>query len=176
MIIEDVGVLESMIKQLIELKSVTISIKAPVNINEVVLDCINVFEQDILGKGILVETELASGIPLVFADVKLIKRAFCNILKNAIEAMETGTKLLKVSTRSAEGWLEVKFSDSGIGISREKLRNIFDPMVTSKVYGPGLGLTFALRIIQYHEGTISVESEPGKGTVLLVRLPLAAGQ
>jgi signal transduction histidine kinase len=171
-IIEDVAVLESMIKQLIELKSMTISMKEPSAMNEVVKDSLKIFEQDFVQKAIQVETELREGLPLITADKKLLKRAFCNLIKNAVEAMESGTKTLKVTSRVNGDNLELQFSDTGKGIAKEKIKNIFDPLVTSKVYGPGLGLTFALKIIQDHKGTISVESEEGKGTTFTIRFPI----
>ena len=171
-IIEDVAVLESMIKQLIELKSMTISMKEPSAMNEVVKDSLKIFEQDFAQKAIQVETELQEGLPLITADKKLLKRAFCNLIKNAVEAMESGTKTLKVTSRVNGDNLELQFSDTGKGITKEKIKNIFDPLVTSKVYGPGLGLTFALKIIQDHKGTISVESEEGKGTTFTIRFPI----
>jgi signal transduction histidine kinase len=172
MIIEDVAVLESMIKQLIDLKTMAISSKHPLDINDVLRDSLSVFEQDFQQKTIRVETDLQNNLPRMTADKKLLKRAFCNIIKNSVEAMETGTKLLKVASRLNEKNVEIEIADTGGGISKEKINNIFDPMVTSKVYGPGLGLTFALRIVQEHQGSIVADSEPGKGTKFLITLPV----
>jgi signal transduction histidine kinase len=109
---------------------------------------------------------------MINADKKLLKRAFCSIIKNAIEAMEADTRLLKLTSGLKGDYIEVKISDTGKGISKEKIKNIFDPMVTSKVYGPGLGLTFALKIFQEHEGTIAAESEEGKGTTFTITFPV----
>jgi signal transduction histidine kinase len=172
MIIEDVGVLESMIKQLIELKTTDISSREPADINEVIKEALRIFEQDFQQEAIHVETDLTAAPPLIPVDRKLLKRAFCNIIKNSIEAMETGTKELKVTSRLTGDILEIQISDSGVGISQDKIKNIFDPLVTSKIYGPGLGLTFALKIIQYYKGTIDVKSEPGKGTTFTISLPV----
>lgn len=172
MIIEDVAVLEEMIRQLIELKSMEISQKEPANVNEIVLDSLKVFEKELTDKNIRVTTELMNDVPLLSIDKKLLKRAFCNMIKNAIEAMETTEKNLTISTTTGIENLRVRIADTGKGIEKEKIKNIFDPMVSSKMYSPGLGLTFALKIVQYHNGTISVESEPGKGTTFTVKLPL----
>jgi len=171
-IIEDVAVLESMIKQLIELKSMSISMKEPANINDIIRDSLKVFEQDLQQKAILVSNDLKDSLPMMTADKKLLKRAFCNIIKNSIEAMETGTRELKIVTELSGGNIEIRISDTGKGISKDKLKNIFDPLVTSKVYGPGLGLTFALKIIQDHKGAISAESEPEKGTTFTISFPV----
>ncbi len=171
-IIENVAVLESMIKQLIELKSIAISTKEPSDINEIVRDALKVFEQDFANRSIDVRTELEAGLPSIIADRKLLRRAFCNLIKNAIEAMEDGKRTIEISSRLHGDNLELRFADTGKGIAQEKIENIFDPMVTSKVYGPGLGLTLALKIIQDHRGTISVESEEGKGTMFTLRFPV----
>ena len=170
MIIEDVAVLEEMIRQLIELKSMEISQKESANINEIVLDSLKVFEKEFTDKNIKVTTELMNDPPLLSIDKKLMKRAFCNMIKNAVEAMETTEKNLTISTMTGSENLRVQITDTGKGIEKEKIKNIFDPMVSSKMYSPGLGLTFALKIVQYHNGTISVDSEPGKGTTFTVRL------
>ena len=171
-IIEDVAVLESMIKQLIELKSLSISNKEPSNISDVIKDALTVFEQDFVNKGITVETELADNLPLITADKKILKRAFCNLIKNAVEAMEKEPKRLKIAVALSNGSLDIEISDTGKGIEKEKIKSIFDPLVTSKVYGPGLGLTFATKIIQDHKGTICVESEQGKGTTFIISFPV----
>ncbi len=172
MIIEDVAVLEGMIKQLIDLKTMAVTYKEPTNINEVIRESLEVFSQDFEQKSILVRTELPDNLPMITADKKLLKRAFCNIIKNSIEAMETGRKELKVASGLAGGSLEVQISDTGIGISRDKIKTIFDPLVTSKVYGPGLGLTFAQKIIQDHKGTIRADSEPEKGATFTISFPV----
>jgi two-component system sensor histidine kinase/response regulator len=171
MIIDDVAILENMIKQLIELKTMAVSFKEPTNMNEVILKALKVFEQEFEQKAIDVETELTDNLPLIPADDKLVKRALCNLIKNSIEAMNEGTKVLKIASRLNDGRIEILITDSGKGIPKDKIKNIFDPFVTSKVYGPGLGLTFTYKIIQDHKGTISVESEPGKGTTFTITFP-----
>lgn len=171
MIIEDVGVLEGMIKQLIELKSLSISMKEPANINEIIEESLKVFDQEFANKSIKVEKGLAGNLPPVVADTKILKRAFCNLIKNSIEAMEAEPKVLTVGSQQNSDKVEVTLTDTGKGIEAEKIHNIFDPLVTSKVYGPGLGLTFSQKIIQDHGGDISVESEPGKGTTFHISFP-----
>ncbi|MBE0426446.1 MAG: response regulator [Nitrospirae bacterium] len=172
MIIENVAVLENMIKQLIELKTMAISYKEPSNINDIVRESLRLFEREVQQKNIQVETELAEEIPLLQADRKLFRRALCNIIDNAIEAMVTGTKALKIVSKLEGKNLLLQISDTGKGIAGDKIKTIFDPLVTSKVYGPGLGLTFALKIIQDHGGDIYVESEPDKGTTFTIKLPV----
>jgi two-component system, sensor histidine kinase and response regulator len=172
MIIEDVAVLEDMIRQLIELKSMEISQKEPVNMNDLILDSLGVFQKEISEKNIQVKTELTENLPLLSIDKKLMKRSLCNMIKNAIEAMETTAKELQIVSVFSGDTLNIKITDTGKGIDKDKIRNIFDPMVSSKMFSPGLGLTFALKIVQYHNGTISVDSEPGRGTTFTITLPV----
>ncbi|MBM4128725.1 MAG: response regulator, partial [Nitrospira sp.] len=172
MIISNVAVLENMIKQLIELKTTAISYREPVNINYIILESLRKFEEECEDKGIDVDTDLMDDPPLIPADREQMKMAFSHIISNSIEAMQDKTRVLKISSRVIEKQIEVQVSDTGKGIPRDKLKSIFDPFFTSKIYGPGLGLTFALKIIQTHRGTISVESEVGKGTTLTIRLPI----
>jgi len=173
MIIQEVARLENMIKQLIELKSIAISPIEPVNINDVVTNAIDIFKEEIKDKAIEVRTALMDNPPLIPVDKKQLKRSLCHLIKNSIEAMaDANTRLLKIDTRIKEDFMDIRVADTGKGIPEDKFKKIFDPFSTSKTYGPGLGLTFSLKIIQAHGGTVSVESEPGKGTAFTVRLPL----
>ncbi len=173
MIIHEVMRLEDMIKQLVELKSMAISCIEPSNINDVIIEAIDIFRQELKEKAINIETALMDNPSLIPSDKKQLKRALCNLIKNSIEAMaDVTTKVLKIGSRMSEGYFEIWISDTGRGIPKDKIKKIFDPFSTSKIYGPGLGLTFTLKIIQGHKGTLSVESKPGEGTTFTVRLPL----
>jgi len=171
-IIKDVARLENMIRGLVELKITTISYRELTNINDVIMEALKLFEPDLEDKGIEVKIELVDNPPLISVDKEQIKMALANLIKNSIEAMQEKLKILKITSHISDGRMEIQVSDTGKGIPKDKIKNIFDPFFTSKVYGPGLGLTFTLKIIQEHRGAISVESEPGKGTTLTITLPL----
>ncbi|OGW40338.1 MAG: hypothetical protein A2Y97_10430 [Nitrospirae bacterium RBG_13_39_12] len=172
MIIHDVTILEDMIKKLVEIKTMAVCCTESVNVNAIIMEAIKIFENEVKEKAIDVKTELISSIPMIHADKKLLKRALCNIIKNSIEAMTDGIRMLKITSGTIGEQVEIQISDTGKGISKDKLKNIFDPFVTSKVYGPGLGLTFTHKIILDHNGTISVESELEKGTTVTISLPI----
>ncbi|MBA4348980.1 MAG: hypothetical protein C0415_03200 [Thermodesulfovibrio sp.] len=172
MIIGDVARLENMIRQLIELKTMGVSHKEPSNINDIISGAVKLFEKELKDKNIEVILELVDKPPVVSLDRNRITTAVSHFIKNAIEAMEKTPKLLKITTRIRDEHVEIAVSDTGKGIPDDKIKYIFDPFFTSKIYGPGLGLTFTQRIIQEHKGTISVESEQGKGSTFTVRLPV----
>jgi two-component system sensor histidine kinase/response regulator len=172
MIINDVARLENMMKELLELETTAISYKELTNINDVIMEALKSFEQDLEDGGIETKTELADNLPLISIDQEQMKMALANLIRNSIEAMQDKLKILKITSRISDGRMEIQVSDTGKGIPKDKIKNIFEPFSTSKTRGPGVGLTFTLKIIQGHRGTVSVESEPGKGTIFTIRLPL----
>jgi two-component system NtrC family sensor kinase len=129
--------------------------------------------------GVKVETYLAPDLPEVVGSDDQLQQAFMNFISNAAEAMvptEGGT--LTIETRPIEqgDQVQVCFIDRGIGIPQEDVTKLFEPFFTTKKKGNGvgLGLSVAYGIIQEHGGLIIVESEPGKGTTLDVRIPVDA--
>jgi len=172
MVIEDVMRLENMIKRLVDLKTMGVSHMESMNINDVITDVLKTFEKEFGENNIEVKTELIDNPPPISVDREKIAIALANLIRNAIEAMQKTPKVLTITSHISDKHLEVKISDTGTGIPKDKIRYIFDPFFTSKIYGPGLGLTFMQKIIQEHRGIISVESEPGKGTTFIIRLPL----
>jgi signal transduction histidine kinase len=171
-VIEDVERLENMVKQIVRLKITSISSTEPSNINDVILEALKSLEKEFRDNDIEVKTELVDNLPLISIDRGKITVAIANLIKNSIEAMQRTPKLLKIISNVSDENIEIMISDTGKGIPKDKIKYIFDPFFTSKIYGPGLGLTFTQRIIQEHNGSISVESEPGKGAAFTIRLPL----
>ncbi|MHB9111673.1 MAG: ATP-binding protein [Thermoleophilia bacterium] len=118
-------------------------------------------------------------VPQVYIDVNQIKQVFINILNNALHAMQDGGKLtVSIKAAKPEGgrpWVEVSFSDTGSGISPEKLDMVFNPFFTSKEAGEGtgLGLSVSQRIVEEHGGSIDVESQVDAGSAFTVKLPIA---
>lgn len=116
----------------------------------------------------------------VKGDGEKLRQAFLNIAINALQASTSGGKLT-ISTSvpledEAADTCEIRFSDCGKGIDAESLPRIFDPFFTTKLDGTGLGLAITKKIIEGHGGTLGVESVPGLGTTVLIRLPLLTGR
>jgi signal transduction histidine kinase len=98
-------------------------------------------------------------------------RVLNNLLKNAVEAMPNGGKItILVEEKGNE--LCIKIMDTGTGISQNKIDNLFRPFQSTKSKGMGLGLTFCKKTVESHGGTISVESEVGKGTTFIITIPI----
>ena len=110
-------------------------------------------------------------------DREQMKQVFLNILLNAIEATSENGKIY-VKTRSfvkpeGEAYIQIEFTDTGCGIPKEYLEEIFTPFFTTKEKGSGLGLSISNQIIQDHKGYIDVESQVNKGTSFFINLPLS---
>ncbi len=114
-----------------------------------------------------------SETPPVLANRIQIQQVLVNLIRNAMEAMrDSETKVLIIRTRSLEGIVSVEISDTGPGISQEVKERLFQPFVTGKPGGMGIGLSIAKRIVEAHGGTISVAGRPGGGTVFSFTLPV----
>ena len=112
-------------------------------------------------------------LPVIKCYPQQLSQVFMNIFVNAAQAIEKRGEI-RISTRADNGSVEVRISDTGVGISRENISKIFDPFFTTKEVGKGtgLGMNIAYNIIKKHKGTIDVESTPGKGTTFTIRLPV----
>jgi two-component system NtrC family sensor kinase len=119
------------------------------------------------------ETVIELGeLPKIEADKDMMKRIFVNLAVNGIQAMKEKGGTLKVSTKKTNGFIEVKFKDTGIGIKKENIQKIFTPFFTTKAQGMGVGLSICKRFTEIHDGSIKVESEEGKGSIFTVKLPI----
>jgi len=115
--------------------------------------------------------DLTESKPKMRVDVGKIKRAFVNIIKNAVEAMPKGGTLTIKGARS-DGELEFVFSDTGVGMSKKTTEKLWTPLFTTKAKGMGFGLAICKRIIEAHKGSISVKSSHRKGTTFTVTIPI----
>jgi two-component system, NtrC family, sensor histidine kinase HydH len=128
------------------------------------------------GKSVRVERHYASGLPLVPLDESLCEQAFLNLVQNAYEVMEDHGGRLRVNVHLAskddrEG-VELRLADSGPGVPEELREEIFNPFVTTKKTGVGLGLSIVSKIVDGHHGSIHVENAPEGGAVFTVFFPL----
>lgn len=149
------------------------------NVNRVLEECLSLVENQALFHNIKIVKNLAPDLPKVFMDPSQIQQVFMNMIINAAEAMN-GSGELRLTTRYLpnESVVEIQFTDTGHGIKEEDLDRIFDPFFTTKEvgHGTGLGLAISYGIIKEHRGTISVESQVGKGTTFTIRLPVSGSQ
>ena len=128
------------------------------------------------GKAIQVERQYANNLPPVPLDEGLLEQAFINLVQNAYEAMDEKGGTLRVvaesSEKNARPGIEVRISDTGPGIPATLREEIFNPFVTTKKTGVGLGLSIVSKIIDGHHGTIRVENIPESGASFILFFPV----
>jgi signal transduction histidine kinase len=120
--------------------------------------------------GIAVEARFGEGPLTIDGDRFALGRVFRNLVSNAIQATEAGGRISIVTSRAGEK-VQITVADTGSGIPADRLPKIFDDFVTTKRRGLGLGLAISKRIVEQLDGTISVESEVGRGTTFTMRFP-----
>ncbi|MBV9075235.1 MAG: HAMP domain-containing protein [Acidobacteria bacterium] len=136
-----------------------------VDLNAMLREVTRLFAPQLNGpsSNVRVQTQFTDGDTRIAGDPDLLRRAFENLVLNAIDAMPQGGTL-RIATSSVEHEVRVEISDTGIGLTEEETRRLFTPYYTTKQHGTGLGLAIVQSVISDHGARISVSSHPGQGT------------
>ena len=140
------------------------------DMNEILDEVADFVTPEIKQKKILILKSYDADLPQCHLDSNLIKQAILNIIINAEQAMENGGELM-IRTSKDKKYIQIDITDTGPGIPKDIIDKIFQVYFSTKKTGTGLGLPTAKRIIEDHRGTISVQSEEGKGTNFSIKLP-----
>ena len=151
----------------------------PIDMTVLVEDVLVLLEREMMKYRVQVEREFTP-VPRVSANPSQLQQVLLNLLVNARQAMPGGGRLiLRLSHDEHLGCVDLMVRDTGCGMTPEVMRRIFDPHFTTKAGpdetgkgGTGLGLTACREIVEAHRGRIRVESAPGKGTAITIRLPV----
>lgn len=176
-IIEEVEILRRIVDEFSNFARMPKAQLKPEDINDIIKDTLALYKS--LPEGIDIITNFHDNIPMVMADKEQLSRAFKNIINNAIQAMPKGGSLTITTSVSktpedtnSPGIVKITFSDTGIGIPTEIKDKIFQPYVTTKEGGTGLGMAVVQRIINEHNGKIEFESKENVGTTFTIFLPI----
>jgi len=168
---KEVATSERIISSLLDFARTKPPIREKLDVNEIIQEAMS---QVTIPEKVEVVNQLDEALPTIFADPSQLVQVFSNIILNAIQAMPEGGQLTVKSETPVPRWVAVSFTDTGVGISKEDLGKIFEPLFTTKAKGIGLGLPVSATLIEGHGGTIEVESTEGKGSTFTVKLPLTA--
>jgi signal transduction histidine kinase len=141
-----------------------------VEINGSVADIVDSTRAEADRSGIRIETDYSQDPLVIEGDRFALGRVYRNLITNAIQATEAGGRV-SIATRRVGDQVEITVADTGSGIPPERLSRVFDDFVTTKRRGLGLGLAISKRIVEQLDGTITVESEVGRGTSFTLRFP-----
>ena len=172
-VLHDVQQVESVIQDLLELARPGRMTLLPTDLNRVVTDVLRQLGPQLSHRRITVALALAGDLPMVALDAERFKRALVNVLVNASDAMPTGGTV-EVVTRSDESRtaVEVEVIDDGAGIDPAIRDRVFDPFLSTKRDGIGLGLVNVKSVVQSHGGSVSLHPNEPKGTRAVIRLPV----
>lgn len=123
--------------------------------------------------GVGLTTDHEDGLPALWLDEELMGHVVVNLTVNAIQATPKGGQVI-LATRRGDGCAEFVVTDTGEGIPRDRMEQIFKPFFTSKHRGTGLGLSITRNIVKRHGGEVHAESEVGRGSIFTVRLPVGS--
>lgn len=141
------------------------------DVNRVVDEVVDFVAPEARKNNVVVERRYEPALPPLRLDVNLIKQALLNMIINAQQAMPEGGRI-SIRTAQKNGCIQIEVADTGIGIPGSEFDKIFEVYYSTRKNGTGLGLPTVKRIVEEHGGTITVESEKGKGSNFIVRLPL----
>jgi len=141
-----------------------------INLQKLLEESLTFMRTEIEDKNLQVEALVPEQLPRVYGDPSQLKQAFYNIIKNSIQAMAEGDRLDIYCDVKPE-FIELKFVDTGKGISADHLSHIMEPYYTTRANGTGLGLVMVERILREHGAEFGIDSSEGEGTVFTVRFP-----
>jgi signal transduction histidine kinase len=150
--------------------------RQPIDVNEIVLAAVHVLRGEMKVQGVEVRSHITSELPLVDGHKSQLQEVIFNLVQNALEAMDSTTnrsRVLRVKTElRGHDAIAVTVEDSGPGIDPEQLDGIFDPFVTTKAHGVGLGLPICRMIVERHGGKLSALSDGKNGALFQFTLPV----
>ena len=151
----------------------------PIAPNDVVTDVLELAHSDLIQRGVIVSTDLAPSLPYVLADGVQLQQVMLNLIVNACDAMTEyppDERILTISTGKIGTTVRVSVTDNGTGLTSERLETVFQPFVTSKRHGLGLGLTICRSIVEAHGGGMQAANNVGRGATFHVVLPASSEQ
>jgi len=169
--------IQNIVKKLKEFSRLSEYEFTAMDLNDAVLSVMAITRQQLLNQAIELELELHEDLPRVLGDKNQIEQVLLNFVSNARDAMlESPQKVLTIQTglNQRGNQVELRVSDTGVGMTPEEIEQIFNPFFTTKDSdkGIGLGLSISYRIVEAHQGRIKVKSQPNKGTTFILGLPV----
>jgi signal transduction histidine kinase len=170
-VIEETSRLEHLVRQVREFADVQTANLTFEKVTYPLQEALKRFEPPARKLGVKIKTAIDRDLPPTKLDPGQMVIAFSHVLENALESMPNGGTLT-IKAEQDENYIAIKVEDTGCGIAPEQLDAIYDPFVTSKTRGAGLGLTMVHQVVMNHHGEINMSSQLNKGTRVTIRLPI----
>ncbi|MBW1936828.1 MAG: GHKL domain-containing protein, partial [Deltaproteobacteria bacterium] len=170
-IIDESGRLEHLVRQVRQFAEVQTAHLNPESLQSVVSEVLRDFKKEAKKQGIKLKSSIPRSLPQIRLDASQIAIALRNVLENAVESMPNGGTLA-VRLKKNDNFISMEVKDTGYGIAPDQLDSIYDPFVSSKTRGAGLGLTMVHQVVTNHHGEIKINSKLEKGTTVIIKLPI----
>ncbi len=174
MINEEAERIDTLVADLLEFARPHAPELKPEALPKIVAGAVKVIEGTRGGTGVKMEVDVSEGFPKVPVDERMLRQALLNLLANAVQAMPRGGEVrVKLAIEARRGFphARIDVADSGPGVPAALTESVFQPFVTTKATGSGLGLAVVKRIVEAHRGDIELTSAPGRGAIFTVWLP-----
>jgi two-component system sensor histidine kinase HydH len=172
-ITKEAGRLEQILDNFLRFADQTHPHLSPADVNAIVSDLFDFFLPQAIAHSITMRQQLHKEPLICKLDTVMLKQALLNLFINAQQALDRqGELMVRTGRDSKPGFAQIQINDTGKGIPADRIGHLFKPYQSTKPEGSGLGLATVKKIIDLHNGSISVVSEPGKGTSFTISLPL----
>ena len=166
------GRVKAFIRQFLQFAKKPVLNLQKIRLEQVIREIMDIVGPEAQKRGVDIVLDWDAAIPQVVADAGLMSQVINNLIKNSLDAISGAGSITVTGAREDDG-LVVSIADTGEGIAPENVENIFEPFFTTKGSGgTGLGMPIVKSNVEAHGGTISCQSDPGKGTVFIIRLPI----
>ena len=167
----EIGRLDAILKQFLQAVRPTVPRRERADLHAILRDAVKLLEPELEARGVAVELDFPPTLPPAEVDPGQFQQVFYNLLRNAYQALSGKEPIILIRARANDYETLVSIQDNGSGIPPELMGSLFEPYRTTKSAGSGLGLLIVRRILREHGGEIEIQSEPGAGTRVLLRLP-----
>lgn len=174
-IISEVDRFDNWIKELLTFTSKDVNHSAEASVPDIVEACLNYFQKQADQRSITIEVLIPTILPSIRGEKELLVQVINSLLMNSFDAMPNGGNISIVAELTNKH-IQLVLSDTGHGIPKDRFEGLFDPLVTHKRGGLGIGLTLAKQIITRYGGQFHISSRPEQGTTVLMELPVVVAQ
>jgi len=169
-IINELDRVNNLVKEFLVLAKPTEPRRSQLNLHNIIKETVLLMESEAILHDIVIKQEAPVDLPLVSLDQEQIKQVFINLIHNAIEAIGS-QGVIEIKAQYIDEKIVLMIRDDGPGIPENLIPKIFNPFVTTKAEGTGLGLSVTKRIIENHGGKITLQSQIGFGTTVTIEFP-----
>lgn len=170
-VLSELDRINNIVGEFLVLAKPTAAVFAERDIKDLIKDVVTLINTQSILNNVQIFVEFESELPKISCEENQLKQVFLNLLKNAIEAMPTGGSIDVKVTVKEEGKISILIIDQGIGIPKERMSTLGEPFYTTKEKGTGLGLMTCYKIIESHNGQLTIDSIMGEGTTIEIILP-----